>query len=423
MSVLLNYRFTTNDCILISNSSSHSRCARSDCSARLSSQNSSPVPLAHRSSPNAPAPDTPSESRQLVSPLHAGEGLQEPCDQSHTLTNGSSFKLQWLIKMCISLTILFLLALACALYLCFVLNKSKRDRVIEQRMIAKQAGSLESASTTNESYVVPSTTRSESLSWTATSGSNGDAVDETHLIDVARDDNSYMVKQQHQRLLLANGLIAHEQGQDENLVSRHQQQNCLTLDKNRPIHQPVFGRSAIDQLERMKRRRSIGSSMVLARESSVNKLAGKTLPSVNSVHFDDRQRAKSRSQTTIYYGQSQDPFKAVPFNNNQSSANLNGYLSDGINMVNHQSHQQRSARVVGAPPMAELYSDYNKYNHPTGAGIKSTCQFDPRNSTQQLSDLIKHKHQQHIEQANVTKAFIQSPTTLDRFDTDRIIWK
>lgn len=342
---------------------------------------------------------------------------------------------------------------------------------MEQRMIAKQASSLESALATSDSYVVPSRARSDSLSWTATSGSNGDAVDETRLIDAARDDNSYMVKQQHQRLLLANSLAAHEQDQD--FVSRQQlqqQQNCLTLDNNhRIIHQPVIGRSAIDQLERMKRRRSIGSSMVLARQSSVNKPAGKTLPSSNNVHFDDRQRAKSRSQTTIYYGQSQDPFRAVPFNSNQSSTNLTGYLSDGTSMVNPT--QQRSTRAVRAPPfITEIYPDYDNRqdrhhpSHPSNTintvyldadrgnrwsltnehrnapppppsrthllpshhavgGIKSTCQFDPRNSTQQLSDLIQKKHQQHIEQANITKASLQSPTTLDQFDNDRVIWK
>lgn len=351
-------------------------------------------------------------------------------------------------------------------------------------MLAKQSNremTSESARAVSDSYVVPSVTQSESMSWTATSGSNSDTVEEKHLIDSMRDDNSYLVKQQHQRLLLANGLIAPENHEIDLVRQQQQQLNGQKGIENLPMissaHQPVFGRSAINQLERMKRRRSIGSSMVLARKSAMDKTVGKASTSSNNVHFDERQRAKSRSQTTIYYGQSQDPFKAIPFCSNQS-----GYLSDGANI---NAGAQRS---VAAPTIQAVYdTDSNSYSqgnrhhivypsntigaaclikhnnrwasnrlhegapkpppppptrahlmsaqptqhaeahqklHPSSHGAHLTSQFDPRHNSRQLSDLIQQKHQQHMEQASLTKASLQnSAATLDQFDHNRVIWK
>lgn len=467
-----------------------SRCSRPDCSSKHSVPTSHlPIQLAHQSYTNIPAhlhdPISESASRQSsVNQLQTTDltALANLCDTSSPTLQYSS-RLQWLVKLCIVLGVLFLMALSAALYLCFVLNKSKRDRGIKQRMLAKQNGidlTSDPARPVSDSYVIPSATQSESMSWTATSGSNGDGVEEKHLIDTMRDDNSYLIKQQHQRLLMANGLIGSEDQELE--FSRQQQQANVENQRMLPCNQQlVFGRSAIDQLERMKRRRSIGSSMVLARKSVMDKHGGKISNSSNNVHFDDKQRAKSRSQTTIYYGQSQDPFKAIPFCNTQS-----GYLSDGASI---NASAQRSTRNVAPSVMPELYNtDYNthsqrnqhhlaypsntistacmvKHNNrwalkhhdnsvpmpppppppPTRAHLLPSSsqhveshrklhmnspnthlisQFDPRHNSRQLSDLIQQKHQQHIEQANMTKASLQgSAATLDQFDHDRVFWK
>lgn len=140
------------------------------------------------------------------------------------------------------------------------------------------------------------------------------------------------------------------------------------------------------------------------------------------------QRVKSKSQTTIHYEQSQDPFKAVPFN----------YLGSGnlsMNNPQQQQHLRQHQQVVVMAPQMNGYPTVMNGNEqfeanqlvPNSAGWRPAnnqqvnnqmyqqqpqqqqlidSQFDPQNS-RQLIDLIQQKHHQQLASASQTVASLE----------------
>lgn len=233
----------------------------------------------------------------------------------------------------------------------------------------------------------------------------------------------------------------------------------------------------------IKRRRSIGSSAapILMQEqqwASNGRYRGSLAPqqSVDDHRycFDNINRAKSRSQTTIHYDQNQDPFKTIPFNYLNA-----GYLSDGttsrrvyltnnndfiqqqtssdddqimldrqdylIYQRNEQQKQHPDESMSHSLPPENMHLQYQNnnqrqqfqdshskrwynFNGPSNQIMQNdinnnmtqsrqklvSSQFDPQQNSHQLIDLIQQKHRQQIEQANRTAASISHPETSEQ---------
>lgn len=307
-------------------------------------------------------------------------------------------KFQWLVKLCWVLSTLLGVILCAILYMCLNLSqrsKSSRSnnttgdnkRTSSNRTnIGKLNSQRNKTLDGNHSNLMGSTKinqviysppiQTENITWEGaqTSLNNPNENHHHHLVNQMRDDNNniYLAKQQQQQLMFANSL---------NLIpNQHQSSHYLVLGRSaelangfgsgsgHPVKQPLAAR--------VKRRRSIGSSMApgyRGQNDSSDKSASYhlngtgTTATTNSMQAARfllaSQRAKSRSQTTIYYDQGQDPFQTIPFNN----------YSHGSNNANHHSNYQTSdSENSNRVYLASEFAGTEVYGMPTAAATART---------------------------------------------------
>lgn len=302
--------------------------------------------------------DNPSHRQQVVDSYSNNLAVTERCDLMLDL------KFQWLIKLCWILSILLLMMFCTSYYLCISLckarSKHKRQLRNKRNSFKYQASALK-ANENNKQFIYPQANDSENFSWSEATTTTTTSAGMENLVKL-REDNSILAKtQHHQQLLMPNHHLRvpigpvqpqpQPQPQQQQLDETNRQQLVL----GRSILGESFGSQncKIDSAQRIKRRRSIGSSVVapsdhILRSTSKNynssqhnqsqhqtALANRDIQTDRGKQLSSSQRAKSKSQTTIHYEQRQDPFETVPF-----SYLNNGYFSDS-NTSPHPT-QQRS---------------------------------------------------------------------------------
>lgn len=394
------------------------RCARFDCSTGSESSNghlttstrhggsrgisASESIVAPVLRPNEPPPS--GSSGRSVELATNGWTTTERCDYLLDL------KFQWLAKICWALVIL-LMAMFCTSYcLCLALNKNKSGKS-KQPVSANRRASRSRPSSSSTREILYPTQSSLNLSGEShlsapSSWSAGAQVAEAELNKI-RDDNVYL-GEQHQELMLADLLAKSAQTIDRKQQHRPQvePQQIMVLGRSAAPFNTLTNQNHNEPLEvRVKRRRSIGSSMAVAAPFESQRNIQQASDWHRGGKLDASQRAKSRSQTTIHYEQGQDPFKAVPF-----SYLNNGYISDGAASQRvYLGSGSGAVDVYGITPQShQVAMDAQQFAMPTpkSQAPQLSSQFDPQNS-RQLIDLIQHKHRQQMAQADQTAAIMQ----------------
>jgi len=412
--------------ILYPHSLSPSRCPRLDCSTMAGNQDaaqarvSSLLNQASRgfvASESILSPISKPSNESLAAKLAetTNSWLGERCDFMLEL------KFDWLLKLCWILAGLLLLTFLVAFYLCLNLNKSQAQRRQPQR-----EDSTNKSTRSSKKILYSHSDPAEKSSWSAEMQAGEELND-----DIGQDGTT----KQHQQMLFTNVVPEDFSTREANISKQEQSLRGRSIES--------FGRSQRREMQALvKRRRSIGSANLATlphefqqRSSHQNHVGGK---------LDAGQKLKSRSQTTIYYEQGQDPFKTMPF-----SYINNGYMSDstlsqhvylGANSgavdvygiapqpqqftnLRHQSFQSPQNNTIcqsipldnqfSAPQQLALRQDISR--QPRWSNLKSnlvapplntdsnnnqsrkqpSSQFDPQNS-RQLIDLIQHKHRQQI---------------------------
>lgn len=436
------------------NDSPKSRCARPDCSSvtpnqqrdrqvlesQLGTQSAFRGLIASESIAN-PSLRTSEINNTLV---NQSNGLSQRCDLQ------TCARFQWLLKLSWVLSALLLITFFSTLYLCLALGNSRRAE--------KRRGSSEQQ--INHRVIYPHQECHNSVWSFNNEGSNSNSISINTNDDSARirDDSSYLIEQ-HQQLML-NSLNPSQ------APSRKNGNSHLIMGRSAETgFVPLIDVDRCQQQVKVKRRRSIGDSM---RQAGSTTLPGQpNRRSTTSSKLYTNLKAKSRSQTTIYYDQGQDPFKAIPFNristghlpggarpqqisdsaisastlNTLAPIDINGnYNYAPISNLNDEpgAHSlppeidmnqilQASSfnELASRPDIMQQLQRYTAtkptYMAPAAQKVRQPLQprqaeqsseFDPQNS-RQLLDLIHQKHQQQIAQANRTAASINSVATMN----------
>lgn len=418
------------------------RCSKSDCSApssapTLTNGQQDPRQISFRSnmmtSESSLFPRFRSIAQDQLEPLGTGTARQVADsswpNESRVCDSMLDLKFKWLWRLCWILASLTSLMFIMVLYLCLVIRRKRHKSDSGSNFRGPHSHFVQA----NERYLPWHESRS---SKSTSSGS-----------DQATTNSSCIV---------AGSQLNYEQQQQ-------QQQQHFHFGQHRPVESlidqsapqgPVIGRS-MDTFGRAKkvpargptnepslirRRRSIGSSMQQNTGASDLNYQQAKISRQNQRKLDDSTRERSRSQVTIHYDQSQDPFKTNPFGGFINS----GYMSDGAAV--HQSanentldayevltgsrHEPMSYSIVKRPPSPAQMDHSDRLHHSTPMGsisgqqpvlarpnewsnrhnfspveqpAISGSQFDPKNS-RQLIDLIQQKHRNQLAQATLTAA-------------------
>lgn len=273
--------------------------------------------------------------------------------------------------------------------LCKVRSKHKKQ-LKDTRNSFKHQSSAIKGTVSNKNIIYPPGNDSENFSWSdaATTTTTSARVEN---LDKIREDNSILAKtQHHQQLLMPNHRVIMPTGpakQQQNEFG-HQQ---LVL--GRSVVAENFGTQKnckIDNSQRIKRRRSIGSAVTIPPNynlRNVNNNNNNYHPSQQNQNqsvlarhdiqtnfgrqLSAGQRAKSKSQTTIHYEQRQDPFETVPF-----SYLNNGYLSDS-NTSPHPTQRP-------PPPQSYQLNDQNLLSPTEAYGVNDHSQLASYQATAQV---------------------------------------
>lgn len=438
----------------------YSRCSRPDCSTLTSTRVDSPsvgqrgAPLLSVSEsivtprlfkPKEEASAQEASSAALQQQLH-GPLKSVACDRALTV------KLHWLVRICIILGFLLVALAIVAGYLCCQVRDNKRQEV--------KANCDEATSSSQQASKPSPQQRAETKM----------VEQQTHWPVDSQDEHAgYLLQQQQQQLIDNRKAQQHyinqqQQQQQQQLQQYHQQiqqqqqyfpveTETIQTDPTEPstfaisnrampqIPPVVVGRS-LETFGRLQRRptkpsadhivrrcRSIGGSSLVPQILDMQQQQQQQPMAANqpqaarlatSDRFDSDLRAKSRSQTTIFYEQGQDPFKTVPFSYtrsgyisaNEQARDLNNNSSDSISnydlLVGHQmrppheEYGRREQRLsCGLLPM------HHQVGLQTLNSYAVTSQFDPQ-ASRQLADMIQQKHRRQVEQAGLTAATIQA---------------
>lgn len=324
-----------------------SRCSRSDCSTSslLDSSSSSTNHIVERkgfvASDSILAPVFRSGIQDKLTPLNQISGMSssatsDRCDAMVDL------KFQWLVKLCWILISLVALMFCISFYLCIASDSSGRSSSKKSRSHGVKHLRSEKHQGAARKSTPPSTTQSqssdqsaatttylpksqmsaadatESLDNTTDGGWNSSSMALTEQqqqqqqeMDQLRENNHFLANKQH---MLLNDFLAAKNAIEE---YEQQQQSRSILGRS----EDTFGRR--HQLgSQILRRRSIGGSAALLSQACMQDT--ETLPATTTAghhqrsdqvggRLDPKHKLKSKSQTTIYYEQGQDPFKAIPF--------------------------------------------------------------------------------------------------------------
>lgn len=335
-------------------------------------------------------------------------------------------KFKWMSRLCLilmALTTLLLVIVAC---LCLAMRSKRRS--------SRRAAKLH----LTDGHFSPQTERY--VPWRDTRSNNStDSITSEH----ATSNSTYISHDRSQQ----RSAISHQAF----LFGQQSKGSSPIIQANGPImgrsmdtfgrgKKMVTSRGQTNESSLVSRRRSIGSSTRQANETIERSYQAPTEELFNSANLSEGGRAKSRSQVTIHYEQSQDPFKANPFNGLMNA----GYMSDGAAIPHVQTAVdpyevlaarnieggftlikrpqtdsepnefqilgQIKAPVTGQASLTHisLAGDHGEWPQRVSSTTNqnATSQFDPQNS-RQLIDLLQKKHRTQLAQANLTASAIQ----------------